>query len=227
MQHLFRQVKLQLNDSLCVKDPTSTEVGENILRESVNLIHEIGLEAFTFKKLSLSTGSTEATIYRYFSNKHQLLMYLSSWYWNFLEWKIAFSTSNSQTPQQALEQCIQVLVAPTKGERFNRLFDDTKLQEIVTLESTKAFVAKGLSKAEKKKYYSSYLQLIARIEQIIQEAHPKHTNATALATTILETVHYQHFLQHALPEIAITDKTGKSLSELLHQLLFTTFHETK
>ncbi|MDH5608082.1 MAG: TetR/AcrR family transcriptional regulator, partial [Cyclobacteriaceae bacterium] len=40
------------------------------------MIAQIGFERFNFKKLSTTINSTEASVYRYFKNKHQLLDYL-------------------------------------------------------------------------------------------------------------------------------------------------------
>jgi len=50
--------------------------GEKIILHSIQLIHKNGFEAFTFKKLAIDSGTTEAGIYRYFENKHRLLIIL-------------------------------------------------------------------------------------------------------------------------------------------------------
>ena len=73
-----------LNDRLFLKNPQSTELGKKIIKEAISLIASIGYEQFTFKKLAIEIETTEATIYRYFVNKHKLLIYLVNWYWNYL-----------------------------------------------------------------------------------------------------------------------------------------------
>ncbi|HLK96205.1 MAG TPA: TetR/AcrR family transcriptional regulator, partial [Hymenobacter sp.] len=67
-------------EHLYSKNPADSEIGRRLLMEAVRLVDEIGFEQFTFKKLATSMGSSEATLYRYFDNKHQLLNYLVSWY---------------------------------------------------------------------------------------------------------------------------------------------------
>ena len=77
-------IQIQLNDNLYLRDPQETELGRNIVNNSIELIDEIGFEKFTFKKLATKIESTEASIYRYFENKHRLLIYLIAWYWNWI-----------------------------------------------------------------------------------------------------------------------------------------------
>ena len=62
------QLQIKMNEKLFIKDPQQTELGKKIVLHSVQLIHDEGFEAFTFKKLAQSIGTTEAGIYRYFEN---------------------------------------------------------------------------------------------------------------------------------------------------------------
>jgi AcrR family transcriptional regulator len=43
------------------------------VKNGLILINKIGFEEFTFKKLSIEISTTEASIYRYFENKHQII----------------------------------------------------------------------------------------------------------------------------------------------------------
>jgi AcrR family transcriptional regulator len=77
----------KLNPHLYLRDPQQTELGQKIINASVVLIDTLGFEQFTFKKLAEEIDSTEASIYRYFENKHRLLLYLVGWYWTWLEYQ--------------------------------------------------------------------------------------------------------------------------------------------
>ena len=94
MHYYISNIKFQISDKIFVKDPETSSLGRNILKESILLIDEIGFEEFTFKKLGQRIGSNESSIYRYFENKHKLLVYLSSWYWSWIEYKLVFATTN-------------------------------------------------------------------------------------------------------------------------------------
>ena len=50
LYNVITGIKFSLNDSLYSRDPRNTELGQRILKHSINLIDEIGLEDFTFKK---------------------------------------------------------------------------------------------------------------------------------------------------------------------------------
>ena len=62
----------KLSEKLFLRDPQETELGRNIIRLSIKMMDEIGFEEFTFKKLAVKIKSTEASVYRYFDNKHKL-----------------------------------------------------------------------------------------------------------------------------------------------------------
>lgn len=75
------QVHISVSSEIYLRDPYSSDLGQNIISNSIDLINELGFEKFTFKKLGEQIGSPESSVYRYFENKHTLLNYLISWYW--------------------------------------------------------------------------------------------------------------------------------------------------
>ena len=91
---MLANIKIQVSPKIYLKDPETSTLGQNIIRESIHLIDEIGFEHFTFKKLGDRIQSNESSIYRYFENKHKLLVYLSSWYWGWMDYRITLATTN-------------------------------------------------------------------------------------------------------------------------------------
>lgn len=63
------------------KNPEATQLGQRILAAATELYAQYGLEWVTFRKLAGEIESTEASIYRYFHNKYQLLCYLVYRHW--------------------------------------------------------------------------------------------------------------------------------------------------
>lgn len=220
MKQLWSCHIIRLDESLYLKDPESSDIGREIIRASVEMIAEHGLEAFTFRKLAQELASTESTIYRYFQNKHQLMMYLASWYWSALEWQLAFATANVEDPTRQLEKALEVLSVPMANIAETGHIDEALLHRIVASESFKAFVVKSLSRAERVGYFKSYQSLVDRLAGILSRQRRKNHHPKALAGTLIETSHYQVFLQNHLPELTDIGKSSRNLYQLLHHIVF-------
>ena len=112
MHIMLSNIVITVNNKLYVKNPETSELGKKIIEHSIILIDEIGFDYFTFKKLGERIGSNESSIYRYFESKHKLLLYLSSWYWAWIEYRLVFETNNIINPKEKLykaryrEDCI-------------------------------------------------------------------------------------------------------------------------
>ena len=57
---MLTQIGIKVNEKVFLKDPESSDLGRSILEGGIDLIDEIGFEAFTFRKLAQKIGSTEA-----------------------------------------------------------------------------------------------------------------------------------------------------------------------
>src|SRR3990167_5927593 len=67
----------QTNVPLFRKNPESSRLGTKLIDVALEFLVEQGLERLTFRKLAEQMQSTEASVYRYFTNKYQLLCYLA------------------------------------------------------------------------------------------------------------------------------------------------------
>ena len=107
-------IKVSLNEKLYLRDPQETTLGKRIIKQSILLIEKLGFEAFTFRKLANTMESTEASVYRYFENKHMLLLYLVSWYWEWVGFLIEMNTRNIINPKEQLKIIIHTLIFASK-----------------------------------------------------------------------------------------------------------------
>src|SRR5690348_12245308 len=110
------QLQIKMNSKLYVRDPEGSELGRNIVREGIKMIDELGFEEFTFKKLAGQVGTTEASIYRYFENKHRLLTYITTWFWTWMEYQLIFHTNNVKDAQQKINTIIRLLTFQEKDQ---------------------------------------------------------------------------------------------------------------
>ena len=207
MQSLLGNLKIQIPEKLFVKDPDSSDLGKRIVEHSIYLIEKLGFESFTFKKLGVEIGSPESTIYRYFENKHKLLLYLTSWYWGWLEYKVAFATANVESAEKRLNNSIKAICETVKLDNNFSHINEQILQRIVISESSKAFLTKEIDQENKDGYFRSYKNLVERIVLIILAINPDFKHPKTLASTLLEANHLQKFFGAPLP--AITEMNNK------------------
>lgn len=201
MEHLLSNLKITINEKLYVKDPETSELGRNILKNSIELIDTIGFEAFTFKKLGEKIQSNESSIYRYFENKHKLLMYLSSWYWSWMEYRIVFATANLQNPIEKLEKAIQIVSENVSDDESTPYINEQVLNRIIIEEFTKTMRTKNVDDENKAGFFIVYKRVINRLIIIIEEINPDYPYSKSLASTVVESALHQQFLKEHLKTI--------------------------
>ena len=174
---------------------------EKIIEKSILLIDEIGFENFTFKKLGEQIGSNESSIYRYFESKHKLLLYLSSWYWGWLEYRMVISTTNIPDPMEKLKRAITIVTEKIEDDSTTLHINESILNKIIIAEFTKTLLTKEVDEENKEGFFLVYKRVINRIIDIIQEVNPDYAFAKSLASSIVEGSLHQHFLKDHLKTI--------------------------
>ena len=220
-------IQLKVNEQVYLKDPESTDLGKRIIQESISLISQIGFEAFTFKKLAANISSTEASVYRYFENKHKLLIYLVSWYWNWMEYKLIFSVTNIPSAEERLRIAIRTLSQQVHFDENWMHIDEVALYNIVIAESAKAYLTKAVDVNNKEGFFASYKRLCLKVADIISEVNPDYEYPIALTSTLIETVHEQKYFAKHIPSITELSTCGEdnlteSLTDYLTNMVFST-----
>lgn len=195
MQNLLTNFKITINEKLYVKDPETSELGKKIIQYSIVLIDEIGFEAFTFKKLGEKIQSNESSIYRYFENKHKLLIYLSSWYWSWIEYNLVFSTNNIADPIEKLSIGIKIVTENIVDDKNTPHIDESILNRIIISEFTKTLLTKEVDEENKEGFFLVYKRVIYRLIEMIEEVNPKYPYAKSLASSIIEGNLHQNYLK--------------------------------
>jgi AcrR family transcriptional regulator len=204
------QFQIKMNEKLFVRDPEQTELGRKIIHHSIRMIHKNGFEAFTFKKLAEDIGTTEAGIYRYFENKHRLLIYITAWYWSWLQYRVQFETHNIKNSVEKLKRVIQLLATTVEDDHKTMHINESLLHQIIISEGTKAYLTKHVSEDNKDQLFRPYKELCAVIAGFILECNPNYLYPRSMASTIFEIAHFQNFFMNNLP--SLTD-FGKSKDE--------------
>lgn len=221
MEAILSKMKVEVNPNLYQKEPFSSSLGIAIVQEGTRMIKELGLENFTFKKLSQEIGSTEAAIYRYFENKHKLLLYLTAWYWGWMEHNLVFGTANLEDPAMRLELAIRLL---SDGPIFqkNEYLDPIQLREIVVNESLKGFLTKEVDFEHEAGVFAQVYKFGARIADIISELNPNYKYPKTLVYTVLESSLLQSFNSQHLPGMTENSINAAERFKFFYQLVIKT-----
>lgn len=223
MESILKKIRVEVNSNLFLKDPFSSELGVLIVQEGAHLIQELGMEHFTFKKLGAKIGSTEAAIYRYFENKHKLLLYLSAWYWAWLEHNLVFGTANQADPVERLSVAIRLLVEGPVYKQ-NDFLDPEILRSIVINESIKGFLTKEVDLEHESGIFSQVYKFGDRISSIITELNPDYLYPKTLVSTILESSLLQTFNSQHLPGMLDSGPDSKDRYQFFYQLVTKAIH---
>ncbi len=214
-------IKMKLNEKLYLRDPQETKLGRNIIHHSIMMIDAMGFEDFTFKKLAERIESTEASIYRYFENKHRLLLFLLSWYWEWLKYCIDLKILNIEDPARRLKIALETLVeASHRDDPNTEHVNEAVLHRIVIAESAKGYYTKQVDEENQQGLFLTYKALCKTLQTIIEEINPQFPYPRALASTLLEMAKSHVYFSEHLPSLTdISFKAGNSEAQVKKLLI--------
>ena len=213
-------IKFKLNESLYLKDPQETKLGKKILHHSILIINEIGIESFNFKKLATEIGSAEKSIYRYFDNKHNLLLFLTSWYWEWVHYLIVVNTKNIDDPTKKMDIIIDNIVHATSENPLTEYINENILHRIVINEGSKAYHTFSVDEENKEGRFSPYKSLVKIVADVITEINPKFIYSASLASNLFEMANNQIYFAEHLPRLSsICDGKNKE-NDLIEMMKF-------
>ncbi|WP_229374480.1 TetR/AcrR family transcriptional regulator [Fibrella rubiginis] len=212
-----------MNEKLFLRDPEQSDLGRRIVRQGILVMNEIGFEETTFRKLADRLGTKEASIYRYFENKHRLLVYMVAWYWQWLDYQVVYETNNIASPREKLERLLPILLQRTTDTPATPDDIDLRaLHSVVIREASKAYLTRHVTDDNREQLFKPYKDLCGRIAGLILEFNPTYKFARSRASSLIETAHYQSFFMENLP--SLTDfgghPTDDALLAFLRHLLF-------
>jgi AcrR family transcriptional regulator len=213
-------IHIEIDPGLYSKNPDSSELGKKIISNSIDLIIEIGFELFTFKKLGQKINSPESSIYRYFENKHKLLIYLTSWYWTWMEYKLVFATTNIESPLERLDKALNLLTKPILIDNDFSYINEAMLSEIIFSESIKAYHTKNVDEANSIGSYTAYKSVVNRVGELILEINPSFKYPHMLISTVIEGAHHQKYFSEHLPALTDLPEDKEAITNFYKELVF-------
>ena len=219
MEALLSNIAIRVNNSIYLKDPESSDLGKNILGGGIDMIDEIGFEDFTFKKLAKEIGSTEASVYRYFESKHKLLLYIISWYWSWMEYKLVFGLANIDSAEARLFRAVKILTEEVKKDGNFKHINEVTLNRIAICDSSKAYLTKEVDDENKDGFFSGYKNLVERVSKIILEINRSYKYSHMLVSTVIEGAHHQRYFVEHLPRLTDVVVGEDSITEFYNEMV--------
>ena len=211
---------IAIPEGLYLKDPLQSKLGRKILTHSIILMDEIGFESFTFKKLAQAMESNETSLYRYFENKHLLLIYLVVWYWNWVTYLIDYNTKNIENPNRKLDLIIENIVDATKENPSVEFINEKTLHRIMITESAKAYHTKSIDEENKHGFFQSYKKLIQKIADVILEIDTKFPYPHSFASNLFEMANNEIYFAQHLPRLTDVKVKNENYDQVVKLLKF-------
>lgn len=216
-------IRIKMNERLFLRNPEESLLGKKIVKYGLLLINKLGFEDFTFKKLAVEINTTEASIYRYFENKHRLLIYIINWYYSYLEYKVVFNLNNLFDPKIKLQSIIKLIAeVPVTSNLTFEFLSKPEAYKLVICEGSKTYLTRNIGKDNKDMLFMPYKDLCERFSSIIKEYNPKYKYPHSLASSLMEIAHSQSFFKQNLPSLTDYPKEpdNKKLIDFLLSMMF-------
>jgi len=212
MKNLLSNLKIEIPSGIYIKDPETSDLGKRIIENSIILIEEIGFESFNFKKLGKVIGSNESSIYRYFESKHKLLVYLTSWYWGWIQYLLVIETYSISNPKEKLIKAIEVLARKAEKDNNFSHINEALLNLIVINENSKSYSTKEVDTENKEGFFKLYKEVVKRFAEIISNYNNNYKHPLTLASTIIEGILHQQFVKSHFKSLTNCDESTTTTS---------------
>jgi len=218
-------VNITIGERYYTKDPQSSDLGRNIISEGIALLDDLGYEEFTFKKLASQMNSTEASVYRYFENKHKLLVYLTTWYWSWMEYMIDYKTHFIKDNEEKLRETLKIICHNDDEITAINIsgIDIYALRRLVLIEADKTYLTKHVDAINNQGLFKGFKSLCHKISEVILLINPNYKYANAIVSTILEASHQQTFFALHLPSLT---EVSKDSSDTIEQQVYSFVEDT-
>lgn len=223
------ELHFKLPEKLYIKDPQSSAYGRRLLTNAIELINNLGFESFTFKKLGIKMESSEVSVYRYFENKHLLLLYLNCWYWEWVTYLIKIQTLNVKNSDEKLRRAIHCMIYASTESKLTDYINENLLFEVIMKESSKTYHISQVDEENKHGFFIPYKELVGTVAKIMLEINPDFKFSKSLASTLFEMITNQIYYAEHLPRLSSLGKKDKEeeLEEMVNHFAFSSINYKK
>lgn len=197
-----------------LKDPMQTRLGRSIIEHGIQMIAEVGFEEMTLKKLGKVIGSPEASLYRYFENKHKFLLYIMALYWGIIDVYCSEIIQSDAEHEEKISRILDILCIPPDIPFNGHCIKGEIIYTIVIGESVKTFMTKHVDDDNHHGAFLTLKSTTTHIAGLLSDYSPSYPFPKALASTIIEMSLYQRYFSEHLPSMTDIGKHQSIVADL-------------
>ena len=152
-----------------------------------------------------------------------LLLYLVSWFWEWVSKLIDIHTSEINDPIQRLRKIIFTMVFASKENPSIEYVNESVLHKIIISEGAKAYHTKSVDNENKEGLFLNYQQLVDKVALVIQDIRPTFEYPRALASNLFEMANtHIYFAKHlpGLTDVSVTNEDYNEVEIMLERFAF-------
>lgn len=200
------------------KDPQSSTLGQNLLKESAKILAEEGFDTFTLKKLAQNIQTTESSVYRYFDNKHRLLVYHVNFYWDWLVNQVEITCCQTgMSGHTAIYKVFEIMCFPGNYSWPSEQIDYECMHKILTHQSVKAYFSQHVDLENREGAHIALKKLVNQMGLWLSEDLKEFEFPKTLVTTLLNAVMMQPFYAEHLPSLTELPAPNSTSSQTAQQ----------
>lgn len=212
-------IDIDISKNLSIKDPFSSELGKKIVLNGLSLINHYGFEDFNFKKLAVACSTTEASVYRYFNNKVQLLAFLTAYYWNWTEYLTEQYCSVAKSPKNKLSILVNIICNNELDPGNINGISYTDLHQLITCEWQKLIYNKETKLIPANAAFEDYKRFKKMAAVILTDINKNIKEPQAIITTLIIAANTQLFFSKKFQSLSSIQQPSKSK---IVQFIYTT-----
>lgn len=183
-------------------DPSHSRTGLKILNTAIQMIADEGYEVFHLSKLAEKADTVESTVYRYFENKHKLLLYISGWYWAYLDFSIDYETRETGDSQQILQKAIELMAGKNLPKNTDLIGDPLLIHRIIIMEFSKIYTTQMAHEDNKEGYFVYFKTFVNKIGNILADSMPNYKFTRSFAFLLVSGIYQQAHVAEKLPALS-------------------------
>ena len=153
-----------------------------------------------------------------------LLLYLVSWYWEWVSYLIDINSMNIDDSKRKLKIIIKTLVSASIENPAIEYVNENILHRIIISDGSKAYHTKEVDDENREGLFKNYKELSEKVAQVIMNINPDFPYPHTLASNLFEMANNQiYFAQHLprLTDVKVKNENFDEVEKMLQYYAFT------